>query len=42
MTFEQTTAIERPCRLAIECMHPRYRHRGGLTTVILTVNSGYE
>jgi hypothetical protein len=42
MTRQQQIAIERPCRLAVETMHPRYRDRAGLTTVVLTVNSGYE
>lgn len=42
MTFAQTTAIEHPCRLAVETMHPRFRERSGITTVVLTVNTGYE
>ena len=42
MTSAQRVAIERPCRLAVETMHPRYRERNGITTVVLTVNSGYE
>jgi hypothetical protein len=42
ITYEQMTAIERPCRLAVETMHPRFRHSTGVTIVILTVNSGYE
>ena len=37
-------AIDHHCRLAVETMHPRFRtvHAGGLYSVILTVNSGYE
>lgn len=42
MTYEQQIAIARPCRLAVETMHPRFNHRDGLTIVVLTVNSGYE
>lgn len=43
MTRQQGVALERPCRLAVEKMHPRYRDvGGGITTVVLTVNTGYE
>lgn len=42
MTGAQQTAIERPCRLAVEAMHPRFRNFSGITTVVLTVNTGYE
>ena len=42
MTREQQVAIGRPCRLAVETMHPRFRQRAGLTIVVLTVNTGYE
>jgi hypothetical protein len=42
MTDAQRTAIARPCRLAIECLHPRFRARAGVYSVVLTVNSGYE
>jgi len=42
MTEQQQTAIERPCRLAIETLHPRFRRREGVCAVILTVNTGYE
>jgi len=40
----QRTAIRHPCRLAIETIHPRFRHPGpGLAwSIVLTVNSGYE
>ena len=40
MTFAQRTAIEHPTRLAVETIHPRFREATGLTTTILTVNSG--
>lgn len=42
MTTAQQTAIDRPTRLAVETMHPRFRVSDGLTIAILTVNSGYE
>ena len=43
MTPSQQTALAHHCRLASETVHPRFRHRVGLTeNLILTVNSGYE
>lgn len=38
------TAIRHHCRLAIETMHPRFMRliNAGFTSVIVTVNSGYE
>jgi hypothetical protein len=42
MNYQQRTAIEHPCRLAIETMHPRFRMKDGITGVVLTVNTGYE
>lgn len=42
MTRQQLTAIQWPTRLAVETMHPRFREMNGITTAILTVNSGYE
>ncbi len=42
MTRQQETAIGRPCRLAVETMHPRYRDASLMSTAVLTVNSGYE
>ena len=42
MTQEQRAAIENHCRLASECAHPRFRSVGLVTSVVLTVNSGYE
>lgn len=42
MTDAQTTALESPCYLACETMKPVFRRRAGPTTVVLTVNTGYE
>jgi hypothetical protein len=44
MTPEQATALKHHCRLAVECVHPRFGslRMGGLVSVVLTVNSGYE
>lgn len=38
----QRTAITHHCRLAIETMHPMFRHVVMPYCYILTVNSGYE
>ena len=42
MTEAQRTAIEHPCLLAEETMHPRFGYVHPLGTVVLTINSGYE
>ncbi len=44
MTRAQQTALAHHCRLAVETAHPRFASlgNGGLTTLVLTVNSGYE
>lgn len=44
MTHHQRTALDYHCRLATETIHPRFARmsRGGLFSVIVTVNSGYE
>lgn len=44
MNAAQKTALDFPCRLACETAHPRFARvmPGGLFTVALTVNSGYE
>lgn len=43
MTDQQKTAIENPCLLAAETLHPRFHYvRIDGVSVILTVNSGYE
>jgi len=44
MTRAQSTALQYPCRLAIETANPRFGSlvNGGLCTLVLTVNSGYE
>ena len=43
MNEQQRIAIENPCRLAGETVHPRFKrvYRNGLS-VIVTVNYGYE
>lgn len=43
MNRNQLTAIEHPCRLAAETVHPRFgrRHPAGYT-IVLTINYGYE
>jgi hypothetical protein len=38
----QTTAISNPCLLGEETAHPRFAHRIGRATLVLSVNSGYE
>jgi hypothetical protein len=44
MNDAHKTALTYHCRLATETMHPRFARviRGGLFSVIVTVNSGYE
>jgi hypothetical protein len=43
MTPDQALALAHHCRLATECLHPRFGHeRFDGSTVVLTVNSGYE
>lgn len=44
MTPAQLTALVHHCRLAVETIHPRFRHvfSNSVISVILTVNSGYE
>lgn len=44
MNRAQRLALEHPCRLAVETLHPRFPRliRGGKYSVVLTVNSGYE
>jgi hypothetical protein len=42
MTREQRIAIENHCRLAAETVQDRFRSVGLVTSVIVTVNSGYE
>ena len=39
---QQQVALQHPCRLAFETMHPRFAWREGGHGIILTVNSGYE
>ena len=35
-------ALAHHCRLAAETLHPRFRRKVGLFSIVLTVNSGYE
>lgn len=42
MNFQQKSAIENHCRLAVETLHPRFHTVRNGISVILTVNSGYE
>lgn len=35
-------ALRDHCRLAVECVRPRFGYVAGLVSVVLTVNSGYE
>lgn len=42
MNARQTTAILNHCRLAGECVNPRFGYREGEMTFVVTVNSGYE
>jgi hypothetical protein len=44
MNQHQRTALDYHCRLATETIHPRFARvrSGGLFSVLLTVNSGYE
>ena len=39
---QQRIAIKHHCRLACETVQPRFTWRGGLYSIVLTVNSGYE
>lgn len=42
MNNAQQTAITNHCRLAVECVHPRFARRDGELSFVVTVNSGYE
>ena len=44
MNKAQRIALDFHCRLATETLHPRFRRLrpGGLFSIVLTVNSGYE
>jgi hypothetical protein len=42
MNERQRVALEHHCRLAAETVQPRFTWRGGMHSVVLTVNSGYE
>lgn len=42
LTNQQMVAIQWPCLIACECLHPRYKRKTAKWSVVLTVNSGYE
>jgi hypothetical protein len=44
MTNAQKTALEHHCRFAFETAQPRFAHAhpDGRTSLVLTVNSGWE
>lgn len=42
MTRHQRVALAHHCRLAGECVHPRFAWLTGAHSIVLTVNSGYE
>ena len=42
LTKEQKVAMRYHCRLAGECVHPRFASFHPLHSLVLTVNSGYE
>lgn len=44
MTPEQRTAFDHRCYLGGETVHPRFASlvRGGVYSLVLTVNTGYE
>lgn len=42
MTRHQQIAISNPCRFAFETANPLFGHLVGESSVVLTVNSGYE
>lgn len=42
MTPQQRTALKFHCRLAGECVHPRFARNVAFGSIVLTVNSGYE
>lgn len=44
MNEHQQVALEHHCRLASETAHPRFCYLvpGGVASIVLSVNSGYE
>jgi len=42
MNQQHEIAITHYCRLPQETAHPRFGHRGGTHSIVLTVNSGFE
>jgi len=39
---QQRLALNAPCLLSIETLHPQYRRKAGVWSEVLTVNTGYE
>jgi hypothetical protein len=42
MNEYQQRALKHPCRLAIETAHPRFGHKKGTYSIVLTINNGHE
>ena len=42
MTPAQQIALQHPCYLAGETVHPRFANLSGAWSLVLTVNAGYE
>ena len=42
MNTMQRRALDAPCYLGCECLHPRFGHSKGRYHIVLTVNAGYE
>ena len=42
MTQQQSVALQHPCFLAGETVHPRFVRAEGHMSLLLTVNAGYE
>lgn len=39
---QQQLALQHPCCLGVETMHPRFASVGSTHSIVLTVNNGYE
>jgi len=42
LTTPQRIAFAHPCYLAGETVNPRFGHRTGAWSLVLTINTGYE
>lgn len=42
MNEHHEVALKHHCRLAVECVHPRFAYKQGIHSIVLSVNSGYE